>query len=306
MARPLQASTHYQTNTASTELHSAFKDLISTPQTRALLVAIQKESLVPVNTIPASDDFYTDLTILADYLKPNQALYILIRAPNASSTTSAVFTAVTYVPDSAPVRQKMLFASTRLTLARELGTENFTESFFTTVKEELSPAGWKRHEAHNEAANPLTEEEQNLVDIREAEASEVGGTGRRGAGYGPQGGKKMDAEQGVSDALSGLVVGDLVGLKIDASEKIVLVDPTKPISSGVVPSQVANYIDDSEPRYTFYGTKGGAGDVEVVFIYTCPSRSKIRDRMIYASSRRSVEALFGQNTGGKTLAKKVS
>jgi len=29
--------------------------------------------------------------------------------------------AITYVPDKAPVRQKMLYASTRLTLTRELG-----------------------------------------------------------------------------------------------------------------------------------------------------------------------------------------
>jgi len=288
---------------ASAELQAAFKDLISTPSTRALLAAVQKEALVPHGTIPASSDFYSDLETLATHLKPNEALYILIRGPNAAPSGTS-FTAVTYVPDSAPVRQKMLFASTRLTLTRELGTENFAESFFTTTAEELSPAGWKRHEAHNEAENPLTEEEQNLVDIREAEASEVGGTGRRGAGYGPEGGKTMDAGQGVSDALSALVAGDIVSLKIDATEKVVLVDSSSPVTSGVEPGDVAGHIDKSDPRYTFYGSKDSSGDVAVVFIYTCPSSSKIRDRMVYASSRRSAEALFSKSSG-KSLAKKV-
>jgi hypothetical protein len=120
---------------------------------------------------------------------------------------------VTYVPDHAPVRQKTLFASTRLTLTRELGSENFTESVFCTLKEELTEEGWKRHEAHEKQENPLTEEERNLEGIKEAEVLEVGGTGRRGGGYGgPSGGLKMNTEEGVVEALSGLQNGSLVML----------------------------------------------------------------------------------------------
>lgn len=40
--------------------------------------------------------------------------------------------AVTYVPDKAPVRQKMLFASTRLTLVRELGMSTYAATSYTT------------------------------------------------------------------------------------------------------------------------------------------------------------------------------
>jgi twinfilin-like protein len=107
----------------------------------------------------------------------------------------------------------MLFASTRLTLTRELGSENFTETVFCTLKEELTEEGWKRHEAHVEGENPLTEEERNLEGIKEAEVMEVGGTGRRGGGYGgPSGGLKMNAGEGVLEALSGLQDGGLVML----------------------------------------------------------------------------------------------
>jgi twinfilin-like protein len=107
----------------------------------------------------------------------------------------------------------MLFASTRLTLSRELGSENFTESVFCTLKEELTEEGWKRHEAHVEGENPLTEEERNLEGIKEAEVMEVGGTGRRGGGYGgPSGGLKMNPGEGVVEALSGLQDGGLVML----------------------------------------------------------------------------------------------
>lgn len=86
---------------------------------------------------------------------------------------------MTYVPDAAPVRQKMLFASTRLTLVRELGSEHFRETIFATTAEELTPAGFEKHDAHSALAAPLTEEERTLGDVKRAEQEAGGGTGTR-------------------------------------------------------------------------------------------------------------------------------
>jgi twinfilin len=165
--------------------------------------------LVPKTTIPSTSSFYADLSNLKPYLKPNEALYILLRLDTPAATPA--FAAVTYVPNAAPVRQKTLFASTRLTLVRELGSENFADTIFTTEAEELTEQGWKSHEAHGEAENPLTEEERNLVGIKEAEATEAGGTARRGAGYGSSG-VKMASGAGVVEALRDLQEGGLVSL----------------------------------------------------------------------------------------------
>ena len=93
--------------------------------------------------------------------------------------TAPKFVAVTYIPDSAPVRQKMLFASTRLTLVRELGSEHFRESIFTTTPEELTPAGFEKHDAHANLQAPLTEEEESLGQVKRAEAEAGQGSGRR-------------------------------------------------------------------------------------------------------------------------------
>jgi len=79
---------------------------------------------------------------------------------------------VTYVPDSAKVRQKMLFASTRLTLVRELGIERFRETIFATTKAELTAEGFKKHDQHVQLAAPLTEEEESLGAVKKAEAEE--------------------------------------------------------------------------------------------------------------------------------------
>jgi twinfilin-like protein len=289
-----------------------------------LVATIKAETLVPLSTIPStSSSFTSDLSNLQSHLKSNEALYILLRLDN-STAIGPSFTAITYVPDAAPVRQKMLFASTRLTLTRELGGENFTETLFCTLPEELSAEGWKKHEAHEKLENPLTEEERNLVGIKEAELTEMGGTGRRGAGYGGSSGLKMVGGEGVVEALSSLGDGGLVMLvsfaallsegrrnrankgqqKIDASETMVLAE--KPVS-GVQTSELASHISSSEPRYSFYKHSfSGAGGQEsaTVFIYTCPTSSKVKDRMLYASSRRSAESLAEKEAGIK-LAKKV-
>ena len=162
----------------SKELQDAFNDLISTPTQRGLIIGIKSEALTPLHTLPSkSTDFFSDLNGLPAFLQKDAAAYIILRryqnAPDG-------YVAVTYVPDTAPVRQKMLFASTRLTLVRELGTERFRESIFATELKELEPQGWEKHDASGALKAPLTEEEESLKGIKEAEAEAKGGTaGRR-------------------------------------------------------------------------------------------------------------------------------
>lgn len=162
----------------SKELHEAFNELVTSPDQRGLIATIQSERLEPQNVLPSSSaDFFADLPSLPTLLSSNQAAYIILRryqnAPDG-------YVAVTYVPDAAPVRQKMLFASTRLTLLRELGAEKFRESVFVTEMRESEREGWEKHDASGALKAPLTEEEQLLNGVKQAEADARGGTeGRR-------------------------------------------------------------------------------------------------------------------------------
>jgi twinfilin-like protein len=73
----------------------------------------------------------------------------------------------------------MLFASTRLTLVRELGIERFRETIFATTKEELTPQGFEKHDKHVGLEAPLTEEERSLGEVKRKEAEEGRGAGER-------------------------------------------------------------------------------------------------------------------------------
>lgn len=171
---------------------------------------IEKESLVPRHTIGlSSTDFFEDLKTLDGLLKEDQAAYILLRRyQNAQDG----FVAVTYVPDRANVRQKMLFASTRLTLVRELGAERFRETLFATTKDELTAEGWRRHDRHGELKAPLTEEEQTLQGVKDAEAEASMGTTARSSHV--SGSLSLPMSEAARQALEALSTGggDLVQL----------------------------------------------------------------------------------------------
>ncbi|KAF1917292.1 hypothetical protein BDU57DRAFT_555183 [Ampelomyces quisqualis] len=285
---------------ASQELKSALGSLITSTSQRGLLATIQNETIVAGASIPSSSpSFLTDLSNLSSHITPNAALYILLRRADSLVSPDKSLVAVTYVPNAAPVRQKMLFASTRLTLVRELGGEHFPESIFTTEAAELTAEGWEKHLAHEAKDNPLTAEEQSLQDIKDAEALESRGT--RGQGLAQGGRIAIRADDGIADALSKLGQGaseNLVQLRMNpANETLELVS-----TSRATCSSIASQIDTKEPRYAFYRHDDAAGSI--VFISTCPSGAKIRERMLYAASRGNVVGL-AQGEGGLKVAKKL-
>ncbi|KAI9742651.1 MAG: Twinfilin-1 [Claussenomyces sp. TS43310] len=284
---------------ASQELHTAFQALVSDSSQRGLLATISKEQLVPgVALSSETPDFFSDLSLLSSHLKDNEAAYIILRR---YPDTSDGFVAITYVPNSAPVRQKMLFASTRLTLVRELGIERFRETIFATEKAELTGDGFKKHDQHTQLDAPLTEEEQALGAVKKAEAEE--GRGMSGKKSHVSAGLTMPVSEDALNALRSL--GDssgqknLVQLKFDIpTETIHLASQTTSDASGLSTS-----ISSTEPRFTFFKYLESE-NTPIIFIYTCPSSSKVKERMVYASSR-SYAVTVAEQKAGLTVEKKM-
>lgn len=96
----------------------------------------------------------------------------------------------------------MLFASTRLTLTRELGIERFRETIFATTPAELTAEGFEKHDKHTELEAPLTEEEQSLGEVKRKEAEEGRGMAER----------KSHVSSGVSMPIEGGAVAALKAL----------------------------------------------------------------------------------------------
>ncbi|KAH0565599.1 hypothetical protein GP486_001014 [Trichoglossum hirsutum] len=286
--------------TASEELQQAFNDLLSNPSQRGLLAGIKDEKLVPVRPIPStSPDFESDLSALAGLIKDNEAIYVILRRYDDGLNP---FVAVTYVPDSAHVRQKTLFASTRATLLRELGTEKFRESLFATTKQELTADGFRRYDKHTETKAPLTEEEEALQSIKQAEAEMSMGTSSRASHT--SSGISFPLTDEALQALKGLGGGrdNLVQLRLDIQQETVdLAGTTATDAVGL-----ATAISGQDPRYSFFRYDHefeGREESPIIFVYTCPAASRVKERMLYASCRGSV--VIAASDAGLTIAKKM-
>ena len=84
----------------------------------------------------------------------------------------------------------MLYASTRLTLLKSLGSTVFTDSIFATSKEDLTADAYTSHLRHVAAPHPLSIREQEMIELRAAERETASYDGSRartsyvGAGVG--------------------------------------------------------------------------------------------------------------------------
>lgn len=67
-------------------------------------------------------------------------------------------------------------------------------------------------------------------------------------------------------------------------------------------SSLPTAISATEPRFSFYRYThdyNGTSSSPTLFIYTCPSGSKIKERMLYASSSRSAQQIAESEAGLK-------
>jgi twinfilin-like protein len=123
------------------------------------------------------------------------------------------------------VRAKTLFASTRSTLTRELGTEKFGSTVFATEEEEiLGVEAWKERDGEGDGGvsreDMMGEKERELEAVRRAEAEARNGTPGRDIGiggtFGPGSGSgmkiSMPVDEGAKTALRDLQDGGLVQL----------------------------------------------------------------------------------------------
>ncbi|KAK3904184.1 hypothetical protein C8A05DRAFT_32029 [Staphylotrichum tortipilum] len=286
---------------ASQELVSQFTDLLANDAHFGLLATISSEQLRPLQLLTPSSpaSFAANVeSLLRPHIKPNEALYIILRR----YPSSPALVAVTYVPDTAPVRQKMLFASTRLTLVRELGSEHFRDTFFTTTPEELSPAGFEKHDAHSAIAAPLTQEERSLGEVRRAEQEAGMGTGSREIHLSKNLAMPVaeDALQALRDL--GAETRSLVMLKINPDSESVELVPDASAAPTSIPDLVQT-ISATEPRFTFFRfthTHAEAESSPLLFFYTCPSSfstKAIKFRMMYPLMKRAVLTVAEKEAG---------
>lgn len=280
----------------SSELNSTITRLAK--EIRALKISILNETLEANGELPAAESFEEDLHKVATLVDDNEAAYILVRKDDDS------YIFISFVSDGAKVKDKMIYASTRNTLSRELGSK-ISSSHFATTKEELSKSALITLGQTDPSDKPLSEREKELENVRAAEHEHVVSTQTKRAIA--SSGVSFPISQAAEEALNVLkttAVSRMVSLLINTkTETIDLADHKElPLD------ELASAVPSDQPRYTFFSwvhEVEGAGITTQCFIYTCPSSSKVRERMLYSSNRQSIIASSGLTIDHKYEAEEL-
>jgi twinfilin-like protein len=277
--------THAANFAVSSELSEAFVKADGLGL-RALLVRIDmaSEMFVLSKQLPRASDEKADfVSVVRPMLSEAEACYVLF------CYDAGEWACMSYVPDDAPVKEKMLYSSAKDTLRKTLGgpeaiprEQHWSSLDDVALVEELSAEAKKaEQESLLTSVERLKIEADRLAEIEAA-------------------GDKVSSVVGLSfpataDAAAALgeFASGATGLLVLAIEKEQLalrasVPSTDP--AGIAASLPA------DPCYCLYRwahERGGAQASSVLFLYMCPEEAAVRSKMLHASSKAGVLSSLG-------------
>lgn len=318
--------------TISSQLNDAYKNLSTNS---ALIIKISSDSteLIPNQIITGSDNTTSttkDITILEPIFEKliNQISqefphpsYIVI-----SYNSNQYF--ISFIPDIAPIKQKMLYASTKNSLITNLGGNKLIKKFAWTELDELTlnyflksidddqGSNIKKEEEEEELNSLLTEDEITLQKLNNLSlysttnhhhhhgfkkklpsmTNDDGST--TGSGNADQDilykftPELTEQLQSIIENSSPESSNDndnkksLISFNIDTTKELLTL---KSIDTQIEINQLIDTLNNHtssriSPQYILYNYQIG----KLAFIYSCPSGSSVKDRMIYASFKNSL------------------
>ena len=244
----------------------------------SIKVAIADETFVLAGTTPSAGDGATDFAQMKATLEADCACYVLFRRRVATEPWALL----SFVPDTAPIKEKMLLSSSKEALKKALGGVFGLEVQFSAL-EDVALEGEKSDA--EKAAEQLA-----MMTTFEREAAEV----KRGEAGAAADGKvkssnlafplSADASAQLDAFAAGTVA--MVALSIEG-ETIALrrAEADLPLAS------LAAALPTDEPSYCVFRwahERDGAAVAPVLFVYMCPEDAPVRGKMLHASSKASM------------------
>ena len=268
---------------------------------RALKVRIENEAFALAKEVPTMQgaDPQTEFARMkAECIVAQEACFVLfVDADEAWNLFS-------FVPDDAPVRDKMLYSSSRAVLLKALGGgERVPKSEQWTELDDVVLTVSQSDEARRaEERSVMTEVEKMRIDADTLSAKEAS-SGRMSSAAGLS--FPMTAEAQAS--LDGFKAGTLGALVLAIEGETVVQRASAP-SAAPSCDEVRALLPAATPCYVLYRwahskPDGGEAAPAVLFLYVCPEESPVRSKMLHASTKGPF--LTSLTAGGLELAKSV-
>ncbi|CAH6718704.1 twinfilin-1 [[Candida] jaroonii] len=192
------------------------------------------------------------------------------------------FAFISFIPDIAHIRDKMLYASTKNTLLQELGSSNIKKGYIFSWSEldELTHGHFKSVLPETQTRTSIEDKTQALEEVND----NVGTYSKRLASM--DNGLLFKLDDGLVSQLQN-AKDKLIIFNIDDKETFKLLSEQSCDVDSIVPT-----IEQHEgPKFAVYNYHND----DYCLIYSCPSGSKVRDRMIYASNKQSLVSHLKQS-----------
>lgn len=279
---------------ASQSVIDDFKSFETDHALSALILSIEKEAIKVLNKIDNEGSFEEIWSKVQQYLTETSPRYIFIKKNLGSDSKALIF--ISYVPDQSPVREKMIYASTKSNFLKQLPNYELIEKkYLINDLDDISYDNYLELQKSDNAAAPLTAREINLKKIHslEDEAAEFQQqqTGRRLVTmHNLNNMKQTLVEEDVFENLNNITEKFMVSLKIDLNDETVKYNGYK---DNIALENLIEVIQEdlAGPEYIVYKKENN----DNVFIYTCPSGSKIKERMLYASTKQGLLKKLKEN-----------
>jgi len=216
----------------------------------------------------------------------DQPAYFLYRTDdNDGSGYQWIF--LSWSPDHAHTRQKMLYAATKQTFKQEFGQGQIKDEVYANMKDDMTLSGYKRHVDHDQAPGPLSREEEEIKLVKETETRVEIAVDTR---HQTLSSLAFPFEKKALEAIEDYKRkgADYLQFSIDIAKETIMLK-MKGVSDV---EELASKVPDNEARYHLFRHKHThEGDYleSTVFIYSMPGYSvPIKERMLYSSCKNAV------------------
>ncbi|EPY51272.1 twinfilin [Schizosaccharomyces cryophilus OY26] len=242
---------------------------------RAAVIRISNESSFEVSdTIEKSSSLESDFEKLRQVLlASSEPAFALIH----DQTRNDLLQFISYVPESANVRNKMLYASSRAGLIRIISMSEIDKSFFASTIEELNYKSFFDKLTKENDSAPLRQDEKDKQHYNESLQSST--SQKRSL---VTGSVAMELDDNALKALEKLrSVPQNTLLLFSVRDEVICIEDEK---ENIAASDVKSFFHPSEPRFGFFSLSKDKKP-KTLFIYICPMQSTVKNRMVYSSCK---------------------
>lgn len=243
------------------------------------------EELILVSHKDVKKDWEKDFDkLIQPEIEQDVPCYLLYRLDTKSAEGGHCWMLISWIPDIATIRQKMIYASTKSTLKLEFGGSYLKEEYHATAPEEITFAGYQQNKESMSAPTPLTQREEEMNELRRSEVKTDVGVDTR---HQTLSGINCPISEAALQAIHDLKRGSYNYLQfhIELDREEIHITKADNIDVHKLSSQVPN---DHARFHIFLFKHSYDGDwlESFVFIYSMPGYNcSVKERMMYSSSK---------------------